>query len=169
MTKQLTLLLIRHCKSDWSAGSDDHERPLNPRGERDAPRLGAWLQVQDLMPGQVLCSDAMRTRLTWDGIAQGLTVPTDDITFARALYLADPTAIRAEIDGATAQTLAVIGHAPGLPTLAWNLAMQPPAQPEFAAYPTGAITAITFKASSWAGITRGDVIAFTTPKLLPSG
>jgi phosphohistidine phosphatase len=36
-----TLLLLRHGKSNWNEPSlPDHDRPLNKRGERDAPRMG---------------------------------------------------------------------------------------------------------------------------------
>ena len=42
----LTLILIRHAKSDWGdAGLDDHDRPLNARGIEDAPRVGTWLEA----------------------------------------------------------------------------------------------------------------------------
>ncbi len=37
------LILIRHAKSDYPPGVPDHDRPLNARGLRDAPRIGAWL------------------------------------------------------------------------------------------------------------------------------
>jgi len=34
-----TLLLLRHAKSSWKDSDiDDHERPLNKRGKKDAPR-----------------------------------------------------------------------------------------------------------------------------------
>ena len=39
-----TLLILRHAKSAWgNPGLPDHERPLNKRGKRDAPRMGQLL------------------------------------------------------------------------------------------------------------------------------
>ncbi|RZI88087.1 MAG: phosphohistidine phosphatase, partial [Microbacterium sp.] len=39
-----TLVLVRHAKSDWGdPGLDDHDRPLNDRGLRDAPAVAARL------------------------------------------------------------------------------------------------------------------------------
>ncbi|MCH5374620.1 MAG: histidine phosphatase family protein, partial [Planctomycetes bacterium] len=36
-----TLLILRHAKSSWGDPSlADHDRPLNARGKRDAPRMG---------------------------------------------------------------------------------------------------------------------------------
>jgi phosphohistidine phosphatase len=68
-----TLILIRHAKSDWEHPAlDDHDRPLNARGQRSAPRIGAWLAAQGLAPDAVLCSTARRTRETWQGIATRL-------------------------------------------------------------------------------------------------
>ena len=41
-----TLLVLRHAKSSWSDPAlDDHERPLNKRGRRDAPRIGELVRV----------------------------------------------------------------------------------------------------------------------------
>ncbi|MGQ3295308.1 MAG: SixA phosphatase family protein, partial [Shinella sp.] len=34
------LLLLRHAKSAWPEGVEDHDRPLSDRGRRDAPCMG---------------------------------------------------------------------------------------------------------------------------------
>ena len=55
----LTLILIRHAKSDWGdARLSDHDRHLNARGIEDAPRVGTWLEAQGYRPDHVLCSTA---------------------------------------------------------------------------------------------------------------
>lgn len=65
MTKRL--ILIRHAKSAWDDPLlPDHDRPLNPRGEGAARDLGQWLASRGYVPGEVLCSDALRTRATWE-------------------------------------------------------------------------------------------------------
>ena len=52
------LILMRHAKSDWSDSSlSDHDRPLNSRGQRDAPRMANWLAESDWIPDVVLSSD----------------------------------------------------------------------------------------------------------------
>ena len=51
----LQLLLIRHAKSEWGGPAlPDHERPLNERGRRDAPRMGRWIAEQGLAPEEVM-------------------------------------------------------------------------------------------------------------------
>ena len=45
------LLVLRHAKSSWDDESlPDHDRPLNRRGERDAPRMGRLLREERLLP-----------------------------------------------------------------------------------------------------------------------
>jgi phosphohistidine phosphatase len=66
-----TLLILRHAKSSWKeAGLSDHERPLNPRGERDAPRVGKRLREEDLLPDVILSSTAVRARQTAEAVAE---------------------------------------------------------------------------------------------------
>ena len=40
-----TLVLMRHAKSDYPDGVDDHERPLAARGIREAGLAGDWLRA----------------------------------------------------------------------------------------------------------------------------
>src|SRR3989337_2337943 len=40
-----TLLLLRHAKSDYPDGVADHERPLAPRGIREAALAGDWVRA----------------------------------------------------------------------------------------------------------------------------
>src|SRR3954467_7006421 len=65
-----TLLLMRHAKSSWKDDSlDDHDRPLNKRGKRDAPRMGELLREQKLVPDYIVSSSARRARKTADAVA----------------------------------------------------------------------------------------------------
>lgn len=67
-----TLVLIRHAKSDWSNDLPDDERPLAPRGRRQAPAIGPWLVEHDLVPDLAVVSIARRARETWEAVASGL-------------------------------------------------------------------------------------------------
>ena len=65
------LCLLRHAKSCWrDADLDDAERPLNKRGRRDAPQMGAALGRR-MEPLQFHCSPAQRARLTFAGLCDG--------------------------------------------------------------------------------------------------
>ena len=58
------LILTRHAKSSWDDPlTPDHDRPLNDRGKAAAADLGQWLASRGYIPDEVLCSDALRTRM----------------------------------------------------------------------------------------------------------
>ena len=165
----LTLILIRHAKSDWvDPGLPDHDRPLNARGHAAAPRIGAYLAAKNLVPRAVLCSTARRTQETWEGIANQMRDAPDPV-LTRAIYEAMPVDILNAIGTAEGSPLAVIGHNPGIGSLAWSLSETPPTHEKFGLYPTGATTILSFDATHWAeiGPGQGRVIDFIVPRDLP--
>ena len=118
---------MRHAKSSWvTNATSDHERPLNERGRRDAPRVAAHLADLDWQPEFVLSSDACRTRETSETMQAGFTndVPVE---FVRALYLASYGELLQEVAivDDTVQTLLVLGHNPGWETVVRILTGEP--------------------------------------------
>ncbi len=82
-----TLILMRHAKATWDHDQwPDFERPLNPAGEADAPRVGRRLVKEDFLPDVILCSSARRTMQTADLVASELRIP-DRIQHKPELYL----------------------------------------------------------------------------------
>ena len=55
---QRTLVLLRHAKSAYPDGVADHDRPLAPRGKREAGLAGDWLRANLPTIDAVLCSTA---------------------------------------------------------------------------------------------------------------
>ena len=110
-----TLLVMRHAKSSWSSGvASDHDRPLNGRGRRDAPNMGAHLRRHGLAPEWVLSSDSQRTRETWDGVSTELT-DTPHVRFEPSLYhggYGDLRPLLTEVP-ADVQNVMALGHNPG--------------------------------------------------------
>ena len=50
-----SLLILRHGKSSRKHPElTDHDRPLNKRGKRDAPRLGEILRNEHLIPEAII-------------------------------------------------------------------------------------------------------------------
>lgn len=115
-----TLYLLRHAKSNWGDPSlSDRERPLNARGERDAPRMGAALGER-YAPMTFYVSPAERAQATFAGmqsgwpelqIAQGITTA--------ALYTFDYQRLLDWIANRRddPSSLALIGHNPALTEL----------------------------------------------------
>jgi phosphohistidine phosphatase len=161
----LTLLLIRHAKSDWGSRSlSDHERPLNDRGRRDAARMGRWIADHGVTPREVLCSNATRTRETLDLMLPAWS-PPPHLSYRRDLYHAAPEAMLAALGKAEADCVALVAHNPGIGLLAGKLARKEPGHARWEDYPTCAVAVLTFDARHWADLRNGtgDVLAFAIP------
>jgi phosphohistidine phosphatase len=164
----LRLILTRHAKSSWDDPTvADHDRPLNARGIRSAGLIGGWLASRGDVPGEVLCSDALRTRETWDHIAPHLG-GAPALTLKPALYHAGPDVMLAVLRHATQPVVMMLGHNPGIAEFAARLLAHAPADPEFQRYPTGATLVATFEEADWAdvGFGSGAALDFVTPRNL---
>ena len=110
------LLLLRHAKSSWKEnGVSDHDRPLNKRGKRDAPRMGWLLQKEELVPDIILSSTALRARDTTIRVAKSCYYK-GQITYADSLYLGG---IEAYLDALKVlpndfKIVLVVGHNPDM-------------------------------------------------------
>lgn len=114
------LTLVRHAKSSWSdAELSDFERPLNRRGERDAPQMGRRFAGVEPPPDVLLSSPAARAKRTAEVIAAAAGLG-DTLRFEQALYLASPgqmlSLVQEQDD--TVDHLALVGHNPGMTALA---------------------------------------------------
>jgi phosphohistidine phosphatase len=111
-----TLLILRHAKSDWSEPAlTDHERPLNKRGRRDAPRIGQLLREVDLAPDLIVSSTAKRACETVEKLIEAADY-AGDVRFTDALYLAHPEEYAAVLQclPEAVDSVMVVGHNPGL-------------------------------------------------------
>lgn len=109
------LIIMRHAKSSWTSGvSTDHRRPLNPRGQRDAPKVGARLVELGWTPQIVLSSDSLRTRETYQLMSEAFPqeVPCE---FLNSLYHGGATEASAELSRLDddVQSALLLGHNPG--------------------------------------------------------
>ena len=81
------LILVRHAKSDWGDPAlGDHERPLNKRGQRNAPEMGERLVEREVRPDRIYTSSALRARTTAMVIAGVLDYPAENIEQVEDLY-----------------------------------------------------------------------------------
>ena len=87
-----SILILRHAKSSWKHPDvNDHDRPLNKRGKRDAPYMGELLQDKHLVPDFIISSTAKRARSTAKAVAKAAGYE-GDIALNQSLYAAAPTA-----------------------------------------------------------------------------
>ncbi|MET8080557.1 histidine phosphatase family protein [Streptomyces sp. NPDC005303] len=165
------LVVLRHAKSAWPEGVADHERPLGPRGRRDAPEAGRVLAAGDLLPDLALCSTAVRARHTWElASAQWGTSPP--VRLDRALYGADVPELLAAVRATPPEvmTLLLVGHNPGLEELVLTLAgdgLDDALEEVRVKFPTSAIAVLAFHGTSWRALAPGT--ALLTSVLVPRG
>lgn len=165
------LILFRHAKSDWADPSlHDRERPLARRGREAAPRMGAYLARERLVPDRVIVSAARRTRETWALLAKALP-GVEDVQFELRIYEARVDTlvevVRETLEAAP--TLMLVGHNPGLQSLALLLSVRgasPLREAISGKFPTAAIAVLDAPWDSWADIEPGTaaIERFVTPK-----
>ncbi len=116
-----TLYLVRHAKSSWNDASlADFDRPLNSRGERDAPVMGQRLKENRILPDLLISSPARRAILTARAIAEALDYPSETIRALDVLYHASPPTLLQVVQDTlpSAKSLMLVGHNPGLTAFA---------------------------------------------------
>jgi phosphohistidine phosphatase len=161
-----SLLVMRHAKSSWrNSHLSDHDRPLNKRGKRDAPRMGALLAARDLLPEIVLCSSAERAHDTALRMAIESGLELDLIHTLPHLYHAD-TSDYLEALGLLPDGVAramVVGHNPGLEDLVETLGGG------WERMPTAAVAHIELPIAAWSELsdeTEGRLVELWLPREL---
>lgn len=147
------LLLLRHAKAaDVAPGRGDAARPLTDSGHAQAAGVAKFLASKEFTVDHILASSAVRTRETAEDL--GLDC---ELELLDAIYNAGSETIAeaiAEI-GEEITTLLVVGHAPGIPTLAHELAgsgSEPGAVQQIStSYPTATVSSLSLD-SPWAAL-----------------
>jgi phosphohistidine phosphatase len=115
-----SLTIVRHAKSSWKdRGLSDRERPLNKRGNRDAPIMGQRLAAAGIRPSQIISSPAVRAWTTARIFAKELGYPTEFLQREDGLYLASLDNLLDVIatQDSGFNNLMLFGHNPGLTDL----------------------------------------------------
>ena len=155
------LILARHAKSDWGDPRlKDHDRPLNSRGLRDAPRMARYLADAGAAPERLLASTALRARSTAEAYAAQLGL---EVELDAQLYMASPSTLLQKAAATGARAVMVVAHDPGMSELAWRLSGG-----GIDHMPTCAVARFVFDVDSWADALGrpADSHSFAAPKLL---
>jgi phosphohistidine phosphatase len=140
-----TLLLMRHAKSSWKhVEMPDQERPLNKRGNKDAPIMGSLIKDKELVPQKILCSTAVRATET-ARMVQEKSGFTGETVFLDSYYLAEPNAYLEALQTLPdeIERVMVIGHNPGLEGLCQILSG------EIVPLSTGAVAHLVLSINHW--------------------
>lgn len=160
-----TLLILRHAKSSKDDPSiEDHERPLDDRGKKDAPRMGVVLRDEGWVPDLIVSSTAVRAKATAEAAAK-TSGYEGDIALESSLYDASPKeyvdALR-QIPDRYEQVM-LVGHNPGLEQLLGLLTGTEES------LPTAGLARIGLPIEGWDELrtrTPGKLEDFRTPKHL---
>ncbi|MDZ4715955.1 MAG: histidine phosphatase family protein [Cytophagales bacterium] len=158
------LYVVRHAKSSWDfPGLTDFQRPLNQRGEKDAPRMGKRLQNEKVNPGLICSSPAVRALSTAKVIAGALGYPAGTIQEERTLYHASEETILEVIQRfrADVQEAMIVGHNPGLTDFVNALLDE-----DISNIPTTGVVACILQVDAWADAAWGcgKLLFFDYPK-----
>jgi phosphohistidine phosphatase len=147
-----TLLLLRHAKSSWKEQDlPDHDRPLNKRGQNDAPRMGKLLKDEDLIPDLIMSSTAARAKKTAELVAKACKYK-GEIVLNRSLYGAEPSAYLKILEGLSDKHKATLGHSPSVEETVELLTGSPDV-----IMPTCALAQISLPIQNWDELKRQKI------------
>ncbi len=111
------LLLIRHAKSSWNDISQpDFDRPLNDRGNKDAPKMAKRLLKDEIEIDAFVSSPAVRALTTAEYFAEAYDVKKKNVITDQILYHPAPEIffeIISTLDD-DHKTVAIFSHNPGI-------------------------------------------------------
>ena len=160
-----TVLVLRHAKSSWNqTGLSDHDRPLNSRGQKAAPRIGQLIYEEDLIPDVILSSTARRASDTADLVAEASGF-AGEVAYLEDFYHAWPSdyvdALRNLSDDI--ESAMIVGHNPGMELLLEELTG------ESERFPTAALAVIHLPIAYWSQLndeTEGELVRLWLPREL---
>ncbi|NMB55014.1 MAG: histidine phosphatase family protein [Leptolinea sp.] len=158
-----TLLLMRHAKSSWKHPElPDQDRPLNKRGEKDAPHMGKYIREKELVPQLILASPAKRVTQTVDEMLKKMNFK-GKVEYVNSLYLAEPAAYLSTLQSVDDkyERVMVVGHNPGLEGLLQILSGQ------VESLPTAAIAHLILPIEHWSNLTEethGELVTRVKPR-----
>ena len=159
------VVMIRHAKSSWANPlQSDLERPLNDRGEHDAPMMGERLKKKGIIPDLIISSTAKRAKQTAKKIAKEVGYDADKITWYEKLYHCIPSVFEEviyEIDSSV-KTVFIVAHNPGISEFVNQLS----GTYHNDGMPTCGIVAAKFEADEWHEFVRVNkqVFLYDYPK-----
>ncbi len=139
------IYFVRHAKSSWdNVALSDKERPLNERGNRDAPIMANFISQKIDFPDAILASPAIRTFTTAKIFAK--TFNDIPVQIEEQLYSATELiwfSVLKNLDEQYSSAM-IVGHNPEITNVVNALAGE-----NIMNMPTCSIAAINFEIDSW--------------------
>ena len=159
-----TLYLTRHAKSSWDdPDTDDFHRPLNSRGERDAPFMAKAFSARGERIERMVSSPAVRAISTARLFAEALGIADADIAQHREMYLADHRVLLRVVNLMSDDHARVMlfGHNPGFSELVEHIS-----DGDIGEMPTCSTVRIDLAVDSWSEVSAGlgNMVWYDFPK-----
>ena len=143
---------------------DDHDRPLNERGKRDAPIMAKAVADSGFRPQRIVSSTALRARATATVFAEVLGGEDGDVHLTEELYLASAATIIScarQLDEGIESAM-FFGHNPGMHETC-NLLLP---RPKIVDMATCAVAHFSLDFDHWGEIQEGygELVSFLYPK-----
>ena len=170
MATRRTVLLLRHAQTeDTRPGGRDIDRRLTALGQEQARAVGSYFADQRLTVDAVLCSAAVRARQT----LEALSLPLPDasrLDISSNYYNAGADTLVEALHRLDADCLnaLLVGHAPGVPAVAYELADPETSDPGALAAIDGRFPAATLARlefiGDWADLETAALVDVRLPK-----
>ena len=159
------LLIIRHAKSSWdNITQRDFDRPLNNRGNRDAPIIAKRVLKRGVDIDAFVSSPANRAFSTATYFAEAYDVKKKNIIVIDSLYHAEVNVFYDVINNLDDElkTVAIFSHNPGITSFVNSLT-----ETQLDNMPTCGIFAVKIDIKSWKDFTASakEFLFFDCPKL----
>lgn len=159
-----TLYLFRHAKSSWDDPElEDFDRPLNQRGQKDAPKMARRLRKSGARISFICSSPAARAIATAGLVADEFGISKKSIVEERKLYHAGPETILAVVQafGEEEDSALITGHNPGMTEFANELLGK-----DLGNIPTAGVVGVTLNVQTWKEVRwgSGKLALFEYPK-----
>jgi phosphohistidine phosphatase len=141
------LMILRHAEAvPWQPGIEDFPRSLSADGQEHAARVADWICAQPLLPDEVLCSPAQRTRETLAPLLALRPELESCTSFIPQIYGASTQTLTALLDRALSERdcVLIVGHNPGFEQLAFEI-VGASERRRFDRLPTGTLLIVEFE------------------------
>ncbi len=146
------LILIRHAKSDWGFNVADFDRPLNPRGHKNAPEMVSRLVAKNIFTELIVASSAKRAQTTAQYFLSGWEMSANQLVFDENIYEASTSTLLKIINQFDDRfhTITLVGHNPGMTSIVNYLTSE-----SIVNLPTCSVAVIDFNFDEWALLSAG--------------
>lgn len=157
------LILIRHGKSSWDTPVKDEDRPLTPRGVKDALKMAE--HITDFLPNRfvIWTSPAKRALNTAVIFSQFHNIPQELVIVHEELYTFDESQLVSSIQSVKNEhnNLILFGHNGAVTDFVNKFGDQ-----SIVNVPTSGAVIIEFPQEQWQSIANGKIIKTLFPKEL---